>query len=295
MMKRLVLVLVLVYMARPSLADAAEPLRGPSPMEAIGAPVHNQPPVGIDDLKALEPVCVLVLAYLKRYEENPKLGYWFVQLKDSPLLDLPEYRIAKGATSFHHVCWSEVNRYRYYKKTNRLARLHQAGTVSGGYKFVIDHPEYLPKNWPHMAQMYVGYGNGLLLEEKSDEAIGAFMAAIKIDPRYVPAYDSLADTLVNLNDKAKALEQVAEGLRYRPDSKNLKRRYDELGGKPPYPEPYPEAQTEPEAVAPTEKSEIKATFRAAQSAVADEPKSQPVQIEPSSGQPKDNPYCRFCP
>lgn len=294
-MKRLLLVLVLVYVARADLADAAQPLRGPSPMEALGADIPHQPPVGIDDLKTLEPVCVLILAYLKRHDENPKLGYWFVQLKDSPLLDLPEYRIAKGAISFHHYCWSEVNRFRNYRITNRVKRLNQAKVVSGGFKFMVDHPEYLPKNWPYMAQMYVHYGYGLVMEEKLGEAIDAFMAAIKIDPRYEPAYDSLADTYVKLGDKAKALEQVAEGLRYRPDSKSLKRRYDELGGKPPYPEPYPQAQTERDAVAPTEKSEIKTTFQAAQSAVADEPTSQPVKIEPSSGQPKDNPYCRFCP
>lgn len=293
-MKQILLLILAVFsLVGPSLAEEQDSLRGPAQIETLGAHIHLQPPVDIGDIKLIEPVCVLILAYEKRGDDNPSLGYWYPQLKNSPLLDLPEYRMAKDASSLHHYCWAEVLRYRYYRETKAGVRRSLARAITGGYKFVIDHPEYLPKNWPYMAKMYVDYGKGLLLEKKPGEAVVAFKTAINLDPEYVLAYSALADVLVQDGQKSKAMESIVEGLKYRPESKPLRRRYEELGGKPPYPEPYPEAQIEPKAEQST----------AAPSAIEQtKPAPEGNVGEPAAGaseaaqtQPKDNPYCRFCP
>jgi len=116
-------------------------------------------------------------------------------------------------------------------------------------------------------------------------------------------YIAVADNYKESGNKTKALELVTEGLKINPDSKGLKRRYTELGGKLPYPEavdkttPVEGSKVENK---PEEKLGVEQPPREAASEVADADKPA-AQIEtipqvepPKIGSPK-NPYCRFCP
>lgn len=279
-------------------------------MAALGAPVYGIEPIGIKDIPFLEPVCALIFKHFNLLEKDRRLGQWYVQLKGSALLNLPENNIAKGANSFHHYCWAKVAEYRYYREMNPMKKAGLAQYAASNYKFIIDHPEYRPARWPYLPVMYLDYGNALLLGGKLSQsalAIDAFETALRSNKAFVPARISLADIYEKLGQKSKALEYVTESLRYKPASKELKRRYEELGGKPPYPEPYPAPPNSPaEELDPLETIQPERNAEASSAGITpvDKEVAQPSgnggqNLEQSAASavrsPASNPYCRFCP
>lgn len=133
--------------------------------------------------------------------------------------------------------------------------------------------------------------------DKGGQAIGDLLKSIQMDPGQPRAYITLAGLYQKQNNRTKALETVSEGLRHNPDTKSLRRRYTELGGKLPYPAPVQAADAEastanstptPVATHPAE-SGIAAPGVTPATAPAVEPTAAP-----KIGSPK-NPYCRFCP
>jgi hypothetical protein len=132
------------------------------------------------------------------------------------------------------------------------------------------------------------------------------MEAIKGNPELAGAYVELADIQASNKKPQDALKTVTEGLGHAPDSKPLKRRYAELGGKLPYPEPVvkkssPAADASPapqQALAEAAPSSPAAVEANQPALAADKPvraPAAPAQIEPAKiGSPK-NPYGRICP
>ncbi|MBI5430589.1 MAG: hypothetical protein HY938_09050 [Nitrosomonadales bacterium] len=289
---------------------------------ALGAEVNGIEPVGVADILYLEPVCALIFKHSNLLQKNHSLQQWYLQLKGSPLLDMPENNIAKGVSSFHHYCWSKVAENRYYRETNRMKKAGLSKYAANNYKFVIDHSEYRPVDWPYLPKLYVDYGNALMLGGKLSQsplAIDAFETALRYNKGFVPAMMALADVYGKLGEKNKALEYVTEGLRYKPNSNGLKVRYEELGGKPPYPEPYPSDQpashaeetgktTPPEGMgaeggmiphatmAPSAKDAGQgADTKSAEPDARSMGKDQNQTATGAGKPPVGNPYCRFCP
>lgn len=267
-------------------------------LDVIGAKVHGQPPVGLNDLAGIEPACVLVLRYVKREQDNPQLGVWYEQLKGSPLLDLPQNHIAKGALSFHHYCWAEVVRNRYYRESDARIKKELAEYVVSSHKWMIDNAEYIPGDWRYLPKVYINMGTGYLLMKNTGGAFSAFQKALSLDPRQQAAYTNLADTFVTLGKKPEALGYIKEGLRYFPESKALKRRYEELGGKPPYPEPHPSAIAEtpvatpaPDTVPPPPSVSSKEKAQAPEERDSAPKVTDNTRTESTN---KNNPHCRFC-
>lgn len=159
----------------------------------------------------------------------------------------------------------------------------------GGCDYVFKHakPSFYMRPEIHLQK-----GKALRLFRQEGKALIEFMEAIRGNPTLAPAYMELADIQVRNKKPQEALKTVTEGLRHIPDSKPLKRRYTELGGKLPYPTPVvaaPAPATPPaETAAPTPTSPAET---AAPPPVTAAP--API-IEPKIGSPK-NPYCRFCP
>jgi tetratricopeptide (TPR) repeat protein len=141
--------------------------------------------------------------------------------------------------------------------------------------------------------MHFNRGKALRLLGRSPEAVSDWSKARTLDPEYVPSYIALADYYAEIKQQGKALEMVSEGLRYVPASKGLQRRYQELGGKPPFPEPYER---------PVEKNVAAETKTTTDTAAADKTTPdtretvtpKPAETKPAIGMP-GNPYCRFCP
>jgi len=156
-------------------------------------------------------------------------------------------------------------------------------------------------------EAHVGKARALKLLGKKGEAAVEYIKALRYTPSSSAIYLALADFYQETGDKPKALEMVTEGLRRNPDSKGLKRRYTELGGKLPYPETVtkampaevagatpPSGETASQAAdAPPGQIKFKMEGKAEPvPASAQTTPAEPVAA-PKIGSPT-NPYCRFC-
>ena len=116
--------------------------------DIIGAKPAYMPPVAMEDLADLSPLCAELLRHQRRAEQNPQFGSWQSSMQASGLLDEPQFAILRHAGSFHHYCWGELAQNRYYREVDRQKKKDLAQYAASSYKYVIDHPQYLPGNWP---------------------------------------------------------------------------------------------------------------------------------------------------
>jgi tetratricopeptide (TPR) repeat protein len=247
-----------------------------------------------EDTKYMEPVCMLVFTYQVR----GGIDAWFRLIKTNPIPDRPEYAMARNAISLHHYCYAKVSLSRYYReKLFDLRTAHLLRTVHE-FNFMVDHPEWLPENWPYLPLMYVELGRAYRIGNQLDLAIGAFTKALKIDRSYHDAYVALSSLMAGKGARDKALEYAAEGLRHNPSSKNLQNRYVGLGGKLPYPEPYEKDARQPASATSTAESNpaVTPTTEPAPSMPGEPPIPGPASTSASTDpEKKTTPHCRFCP
>ena len=149
-------------------------------------------------------------------------------------------------------------------------------------------------------EVHFGKARALKLMGRNAQAVAEFYKALSHKFDTPAVYQALADYHQETGNKPKALEMVTEGLGRNPDSKGLKRRYTELGGKPPYPAAA-DIKAAPDSSTPSAKMES-ATISppAAMSTAVDAPSAvapnEPAKQDdpPKIGAP-GNPFCRFCP
>jgi len=153
------------------------------------------------------------------------------------------------------------------------------------YMLTNTHPDFYLR-----PEILMNRGIALSMMNRTGEAIGDLLKSIEANPDQPRAYLTLAEMYEKQKNRAKALETVTEGLRHNPDIKSLQRRYTELGGKLPYPEPIRPApvaaQTDKPGDVPGDAPAAAAGAPATSTGDADAP--------PKIGSPT-NPYCRFCP
>jgi len=151
-------------------------------------------------------------------------------------------------------------------------------------------------------EAHLGKARALKLMGRNAEAAAEFNKALRYKPDSQDIYQALVDYYQEAGNKQKALEMATEGLKRNPNSKGLKRRYTELGGKLPYPEAVDKAMPAEEV-----RAEIKPVVKleaAPSSGVTTGQASDPTKLtapigptpeteSPTFGSPK-NPYCRFC-
>ncbi len=153
------------------------------------------------------------------------------------------------------------------------------------------------KDYAMRGEVHVGKARALKLMGRNAEATAEFGKALDYEHDSPDIYLALADHFHETGNKQKALEMATEGLKRNPNSKGLKRRYTEFGGKLPYPEAV-EKTTPVEA----SKQETKPVVQPdAEPSSGETPSQATAPIEPASqiespkiGSPK-NPFCRFCP
>ena len=189
----------------------------------------------------------------------------------------------------HHYCAGLNFLNRSYGMSSTKDRQGTLGGAVREFDYVLTHasPEFYLR-----AEILMNRGVALSLLKKPGEAIANLNQAIEKNPELPRAWMTLADMYDAQKQRTKALETVTEGLRHNPGTRSLQRRYTELGGKLPYPEPI---KPEPPAQATTPPM-------AEPAAGAAEPvETAPVQTTdaPETTAPKigspTNPYCRFCP
>ena len=199
----------------------------------------------------------------------------------------------------HHYCAGLNFLNRSYGMSSTKDRQGTLGGAVREFDYVLTHasPEFYLR-----AEILMNRGVALSLLKKPGEAIANLNQAIEKNPELPRAWMTLADMYDAQKQRTKALETVTEGLRHNPGTRSLQRRYSELGGKLPYPEPIKLAPVEPPqaAVAPeTPAQPVESPTAANQPATAaaqpaEATPAQPAEAAPKIGSPT-NPYCRFCP
>jgi tetratricopeptide (TPR) repeat protein len=91
------------------------------------------------------------------------------------------------------------------------------------------------KGDPVRADVHLAKAKALKMLGRKTEILAELMQVEQYGVHSIDLYRSLADVYAENGDKQKALETVIDGLRYNPKSKGLKLRYQDLGGKLPYP------------------------------------------------------------
>ncbi len=166
---------------------------------------------------------------------------------------------------------------------NKAMREHYLGVAEQSFDRLLANST---EDFPLRAETHLFKGRALLMKGHDKEALAEWAEASAAKPDLVEAYVAIADYLAGKKEKQRALEIVTEGLRHAPEVKALQRRYDELGGKQPYPEPYPA-----KAPVETQGTDTPATTASDEAATAQE--SGQIN-DPQIGTP-ENPWCRFCP
>lgn len=191
----------------------------------------------------------------------------------------------------HHYCVG-LKLLNHVRGSSSSKKNETLGAAVREFDYVLTHaaPDFYMR-----PEILMNRGIALSMMKRDGEAVSNLLQAIELNPKQPRAYMTLTDLYDKMKNRTKALETVSEGLRHNPDTKSLQRRYTELGGKLPYPEPIQPAQAvDTQATPPADV--VPSTVTAAPT----EPdKSEPAATPTSSEQPKigspNNPYCRFCP
>lgn len=247
-----------------------------------------------EEFKAMEPACQAI-----------GMGsidgkFWAEALGNSPILDKPENAMAKGAGWFHHYCWGKLSKLRYYSAKTAEKRKSAIHVWRGEMEYIVKTTGERGLEWGYMHVIHKEIAESYLFEKNYGQAIIEGEKALALDRDYVPAYVVIADAYAGANKRDKALETATEGLKHAPESRPLKRRYTELGGKLPYPEPYVKAAGAAEAAPVENPATAKVQPEPVPAPPSDAPPESAGQTETppiveSPKQPGANPYCRFCP
>lgn len=238
------------------------------------------------ELLALPPLCT---AKINKDKEDDK--YWI-------------RTIGFDFIHMHHYCRGLALISRSYGKTIARERVETLGTAVKEFDYVLGH---VNKDFVLLPEVYTNRASALKLLKKNGEAMQNLEEALRRDPKHVKAYGLLADLYVEQNDKEKALSLITEALRVKPGVKSLTRRYDDLGGKQPYPEPYQTTeQTSTNDAVSSQNEQLDAGLELESHAMPNKEQvdsgqlSNERDVPTESGQsttqvnPK-NPWCRFCP
>lgn len=198
-------------------------------------------------------------------------------------------QIGQNFIDVHHYCagLNFVNRYWSARSASDRSFYLQRALDNFTYMVKAEKPDFMLS-----AELYSNRGEVYKLMRKPGEAIKDYNTAISRNPSFIRPYLQLADLYVASKARSRALEAVSEGLRQVPDSTALQRRYLELGGEKPFPEPAVKAA----AGVPDVAVQTEAAPEAAEAAAVEQSAAPPAPSEapPAIGTPK-NPYCRFCP
>ena len=250
-----------------------------------------------EELTQMPPYCT---AFYGKYVGLPKL-------MDSPLRNT----VPADCPALHHYCDGLKAMLRVDR--DRAERGYWLQLAIGSFKERTSGWAERAPTCPIRAEAHTNLGKALIRQNKaySGEAITNFTKALGLRPDYAPAYTALIDAYLELGKKADALETATQGLKYLPDSKNLLRRFKELGGKTPPPpivaqkpaetgtmagsQPStPEQGTKPGASSASPTPASAASSGTSPVGPGDAPQEPVAPAETKIGTPT-NPYCRFCP
>jgi tetratricopeptide (TPR) repeat protein len=291
-----------------NLAQAQVFDKKPFQQRLLGKVLLNAP-MTAQEIDAMEPACLQI----GMGKAGGSIGWNFADRSHeefTAVLNRPEYAMVKVPSGeyaqwFHHYCSGMLGKYRFV--TGRKTPHDNLRTWRNEMQYCLRDSN--GKSWVYENRTRKELAEAQYHEKEYGRAVITANEVLTADPSFAEAYVVLADSHVALKRPDKALAAVTEGFRHAPNSKGLKRRYKELGGKMPLPEPYAKAATPDAATAPAvagipaeNPTQKMAVQQAIQEAVQEirQPAKMPDALSANSSAPEKpvnpaNPYCRFCP
>lgn len=252
------------------------------------------------DVRSMDTMCKHVLAY---EIANNWSGPFYSDPSTFPLLNRPEFAMARGVNFMHHYCFGEVERFRYHREFGSDERARALEGWGSSIRYCING---LGNNheWSFRHVLYAEMADYHLRSGQVIQALDLAQKSIELNKEYEPAYVVYSDALVRTSKKDDAIKILEQGLENAIQTKALVRRYFKLTGKQPPtkakatnpmtgPQPLPsrppQAEKEPDIPSPS-KSSSQANFQSsgdsAEGAGAPASKAQPIGTAR---------HCRFCP
>jgi tetratricopeptide (TPR) repeat protein len=196
----------------------------------------------------------------------------------------------------HHYCYALNYANRYYKSPNSQDRKFYLLSIDNNVNYVITHGD---QSSTLMPEIYFTKGKFLILGGKDAEGVKAFFQAIQLKPDYPDPYVGIADFYTQRGNNKDALKFLQDGLRQQPTSRQLARRYKELGGKLPLPEVpasnNKSASTESQTPVPAETEKKVVVAAPLVVPQTSNPGKTPAgETTPEKIGNPSNPWCRFC-
>lgn len=234
------------------------------------------------------------------------------KMKSGP--NSPEYKmwaqnLGSDFSHTHHYCAGLNFLNRSYRAISSQDKLFNLQNAVNNFDYMVTHAA---PTYSLMPDIYLNRGMTYFSMNQDAKAVNDLNKALEINPKTTRAYIVLADYYIRTKRQKEALQILTEGLRHNPEARGLQQRYDKLGGKKPYPEPYAATETAPEAKADNNKP-IEATSPIPGTPAPAQQASEKVDSKKVSGSPAEsgankttappppaigsptNPYCRFCP
>lgn len=213
----------------------------------------------------------------------------------------------------HHYCWALVAEF----NANTQSSLNDKGLRSTRLDQALRDIQYVlnknpPETFKPLAEIYTTRARILVSLNRSGEAVGDLMRAIKLQPSYQRAYAQLSDIYIHIGQKDKAILTLENGVENNVTPKLLLRKLERLG-KPYKGTPGSAVAKKQEMESPTLGQDSAAINSApantpapTQTSTVDERAKVPPPnadstkqdgkiSEPLAPTNTGNPYCRFCP
>jgi len=210
-------------------------------------------------------------------------------------------QFGEGWGHMHHYCYGLNFINRYYRSRDAAFKKFSLKNAIGNFDYMLDHTS---ENYFMRGQFLLEKGRVMILMGNKPQGLGEVLRALSYDPTLEAGYRFLADYYSELGKKDEALKWATTGLKHIPGSKSLQRRYKELGGKEPFPEPInkpdpqvvqaPQVKGDESNVDTLTQNHIQAEVQPESNPASPKLESTQETAAPKIGSPK-NPFCRFCP
>lgn len=198
---------------------------------------------------------------------------------------------------FHHYCWGELDRLRYYSATNSEKKAKYLKKWMHQINYSLGAAKEKGNRWTYLNKVRGDLAAAQLESKQYVESVATAMEVIATAPEIDATHTTLIDALLALEKKPEAEAAALEAMKRFGKKKSLVRRYKSITGKEPdIPDPEQVKIDVPPNPSP-DPTEIPAPIRDTPPKGVD-PALVPAQggmTPPAKIGNKINPYCRFCP
>ncbi len=197
---------------------------------------------------------------------------------------------------FHHYCWGELDRLRYFAATNPEKKASYLKEWIGQITYSLDAAKKKNNRWSYLNKVRGDLAAAQLESKKYADAIATATEVIAAAPEIEATYTTLIDALIALKKKPEAEAATLEAMKRFGKKKSVVRRYKALTGREPdIPDPEPAPVAAAASPAPSEPPPPQQDVPAKAATADPAPAAQQSGPAPAKIGNESNPYCRFCP